>query len=145
MVDPYQAVALQTTVHHVTSRGEVEKNLKHIGDMVDLVMHICSLELPVRLIALGEGAIQGFVDEILNLAPAEYAETMATQVPGPETDFLGEKAKQHGPANAAFTFTDATTATGENGTGSGTTSTHPAEVVEFELAGGASGDYMFVA
>jgi predicted amidohydrolase len=96
MVDPYQAVALQTTVRHVTSRAEVEKNLNHIGSMIDLVMHICSLELPVRLIALGEGAIQGFVDEILNLAPAEYAETMAGQIPGPETDFLGEKAKQHG-------------------------------------------------
>lgn len=96
MVDPYQAVALQTTVRHVTSRAEVEKNLNHIGNMIDLAMHICSLELPVRLIALGEGAVQGFADEILNLSPAEYAETMAAQIPGPETDFIGDKAKQHG-------------------------------------------------
>ncbi len=96
MIDPYQAVALQTTVRHVTSRAEVEKNLNHIGNMIDLVMHICSLELPVRLIALGEGAVQGFADEILNLSPAEYAETMAAQIPGPETDFFGDKAKQHG-------------------------------------------------
>jgi len=96
MIDPYIAVALQTTVRHVATRAEVEKNLKHIGNMIDLVTHICSLELPVRLIALGEGAIQGFVDEIVNMEPAKYAETMAAEIPGWETEFLGEKAKEKG-------------------------------------------------
>ena len=69
MIDPYIAVALQTTVRHVANRSEVERNLRHIGNMIDLVTHICSLELPVRLICLGEGAIQGFVDEIINMSP----------------------------------------------------------------------------
>lgn len=96
MIDPYMAVALQTTVRHVTRRDEVEKNLVHIGNMIDLVCHICSLELPVRLIAIGEGCIQGFVDEIMHLSSEEYAEAMAADIPGPETDRLGEKAKQHG-------------------------------------------------
>lgn len=67
MIDPYMAVALQTTVRHCAKRSEVERNLIHIGNMVDLVCHICALELPVRLIALGEGCIQGFADEILHL------------------------------------------------------------------------------
>jgi predicted amidohydrolase len=96
MIDPYIAVALQTTVRHAASRSEVEKNLKHIGNMIDLVMHICSLELPVRLICLGEGAIQCFIDEIINMSPPDYADKMATTLPGPETDFLAEKAKQKG-------------------------------------------------
>lgn len=96
MIDPYIAVALQTTVRHVTTRQEVERNLAHIGNMIDLVAHICSLELPVRLIALGEGAIQGFVDEILDMGQAEYTEIMAADMPGWETEALGEKAKQHG-------------------------------------------------
>jgi len=96
MIDPYIAVALQTTVRHVVSRNEVDRNLKHIASMIDLVTHICSLELPVRLICLGEGAIQGFVDEIINMSPPEYADKMATTLPGPETDFLAEKAKQKG-------------------------------------------------
>lgn len=96
MIDPYIAVALQTTVRHVTRRTEVERNLTHIGNMIDLVCHICSLELPVRLIALGEGAIQGFVDEILHLSSAEYTAAMAAEIPGEETAFLGAKAKQHG-------------------------------------------------
>jgi predicted amidohydrolase len=96
MIDPYIAVALQTTVRHVTRRQEVDVNLKHIGNMVDLVCHICSLELPVRLIALGEGCIQGFADEILHLSSAEYTGAMAADIPGWETDFLGEKARRHG-------------------------------------------------
>ena len=96
MIDPYMAVALQTSVRHVTTRQEVERHLNHIGNMIDLVVHICSLELPVRLIALGEGAIQGFVDEILDMGQAEYTEKMAAEMPGWETQALGDKAKQHG-------------------------------------------------
>ncbi len=96
MIAPYTAVALQTSVHNVRYRSEVEKNLTHIGNMIDLVVHICSLELPVRLITLGEGAIQGFIDEILDLGQAEYTEDMAAEVPGWETEMLGEKARQHG-------------------------------------------------
>jgi predicted amidohydrolase len=57
---------------------------------------MCALELPVRLIALGEGAIQGFVDEILDMEQAKYTEVMAADMPGWETEALGEKAKQHG-------------------------------------------------
>ena len=95
MIDPYMAVALQTTIRHVTTRDEVDKNLTHIGNMIDLVMHICALELPVRLIALSEGVIQGFADEILHMSPAGYAKTMAAEIPGKETEFLGNKAKQH--------------------------------------------------
>ena len=67
MIDPYLAVGLQTKVKHVSTRDEVNVNLKHIGNMIDMVTHMCSLELPVRLIALGEGAIQGFVDEIMDI------------------------------------------------------------------------------
>ena len=96
MIEPYNAVALQTKVETVHTRAECERNLKHIGNMIDLVTHICSLELPVRLICIGEGAIQGFIDEIANMSPPEYAETMAAELPGWETEFLGEKAKEKG-------------------------------------------------
>ncbi len=92
MIDPYMAVALQTNVHHVTSRAETKKNLTHIGNMIDLVVHMCSMELPVKLIALSEGVIQGFVDEIMDMNQAEYTRTMAADIPGWETDMLGEKA-----------------------------------------------------
>ena len=84
-MDPYLAVGLQTKIKHVTSRQEVSRNLNHIGNMIDMVTHMCSLELPVRLIALGEGAIQGFVDEIMDLDQADYAKNMAAEIPGFET------------------------------------------------------------
>ena len=93
MIDPYLAVGLQTKVKHVATRDEVNINLKHIGNMIDMVTHMCSLELPVRVIALGEGAIQGFVDEIMDMDQSSYAKTMAAEIPGFETDFLGEYAK----------------------------------------------------
>lgn len=96
MIDPYIAVSLQTSVRHITRRDDCEQNLRHIGNMIDLVCHICSLELPVRLIALGEGAIQGFADEILHMDSAEYTRVMAAEIPGWETQFLAEKARQHG-------------------------------------------------
>ena len=66
MIDPYLAVALQTKVKHIKTRDEVQINLDHIGNMIEMVTHMCSMELPVKLIALGEGAIQVFVDEILD-------------------------------------------------------------------------------
>ena len=47
--------------------------------MIEMVTHMLT-ELPVRLIALGEGAIQGFVDEILDMNQAEYAKTMAAEI-----------------------------------------------------------------
>ena len=96
MIDPYIAVALQTTVRHCATRSETERNLAHIGNMLDLVCHICALELPVRLVALGEGCIQGFADEILHLSSAEYTASMAAEIPGPESDYLAGKARQHG-------------------------------------------------
>jgi predicted amidohydrolase len=96
MIEPYTTVALQTSVRNIAQRSDVQQNLAHIGNMIDLVVHICSLELPVRLIALGEGAIQGFIDEILDMDQAEYTRVMAAEIPGWETEALGEKAKQHG-------------------------------------------------
>ncbi len=94
MIKPYQAVALQTNVLNVPNRKEVQKNLDHIGSMIDLVHHICGLELPVKLIALGEGAIQGFIDEIINMDTATFIDIMAADIPGPETEYLGQKAKE---------------------------------------------------
>ena len=99
MIDPYLAVALQTKVKHVKTRDEVQINLDHIGNMIEMVTHMCSMELPVKLIALGEGAIQGFVDEILDMNQAEYSKTMAAEIPGTETDFLGRIAKEKGIYN----------------------------------------------
>jgi hypothetical protein len=50
----------------------------------------------VRLIAIAEGALQGFNDEVLDPDHAEFARTCAIDIPGPETDRLGRLARSWG-------------------------------------------------
>jgi predicted amidohydrolase len=95
MTDLYNAIALQTdTVDCKFDVGDApnyEPNLRHLEHMIDMaVLH--SMEYPPRLIALCEGAIQGFPDEIHDWESAEYARSGAIDIPGPETDRLAEKA-----------------------------------------------------
>lgn len=56
---------------------------------------LSSLDLPVRLIALPEGALQGFNDEILDLDHVAFARECAIDIPGPETDALGAIAREY--------------------------------------------------
>ena len=45
MIDPYLAVGLQTKIKHVATRPEVEKNLIHIGNMIDMVTHLSLIHI----------------------------------------------------------------------------------------------------
>ncbi len=95
MTGLYNAIALQTdTVDCKFDIGDApnyEPNLSHLEHMIDMaVLH--SMEYPPRLLALCEGAIQGFPDEIHDWESADYARSGAIDIPGPETDRLAEKA-----------------------------------------------------
>ena len=48
------------------------------------------------IVAIPEGALQGFNDEVLDTDHAEFARTCAIDIPGPETDRLGRLARQCG-------------------------------------------------
>jgi len=52
--------------------------------------------MPVKLVALAEGALTGFGDEAFDVPHVKAAREMFIDIPGPETDRLGELAKQHG-------------------------------------------------
>jgi predicted amidohydrolase len=52
------------------------------------------MDLPVRLICIPEGGLQGFTDEVLDLDHETYARECAIDIPGPETDYLGRLAQQ---------------------------------------------------
>jgi len=95
MIEPYMAVGLQTSFYDIKKREDIKKNLKHICEMIDLAVLACNLELPVKLVALPEGAIQGFGDEIRDADQAEYTKECIIDIPGEETEILGEKAKQY--------------------------------------------------
>jgi predicted amidohydrolase len=93
MIQPYTAVGLIPTVRGVRKRAEIERNLEHLSHVLAAASWLSSLDLPVRLVAIPEGALQGFTDEVFDLDHATYAGETAIDVPGPETRFLGDLAK----------------------------------------------------
>jgi len=99
MIKPYTVVGLVPTVRGIRKRDDIAVNLEHITHMVKAAAWLSSLELPVRLIALPEGALQGFNDEVFDLDHVQYARECAIDIPGPETDALGAIAREY---NAFF-------------------------------------------
>src|SRR5260370_35211692 len=74
--------------------GEVRVNSEHIPHLIKAGSWLSSLGLAVRLIAIPEGALQGFNDEVLDLDHETFARECAIDIPGPETDALGALARQ---------------------------------------------------
>jgi predicted amidohydrolase len=95
MIDLYNAVGVQTNTYdckyNIADKPNYKRNLDHVCKMIDTAA-LHSLEYPPRLIALCEGAIQGFPDEIHDWDPIQYARSGAIDIPGPETDRLAERA-----------------------------------------------------
>jgi predicted amidohydrolase len=96
MVEQYMALALQPAMRGATTRSEIRYNLDHISDLIDAACWLSAIDLPVKLIAIPEGAIQGFTDEVFDWDHERYVDELAIDIPGPETEFLGRKAIQHG-------------------------------------------------
>jgi len=94
VIEPYQVVGLIPTMRGIRHREEIRWNLDHIAHLIKAATWLSSLDLPVRLIAIPEGGLQGFTDEILDLDHEEYARSCAIDLPGPETDELGRLARQ---------------------------------------------------
>ena len=95
MIQPYTAVGLIPTVRGIRTRSDISRNLEHLSHLVKAAAWLSSLDLPVRLIAIPEGALQGFNDEVLDLDHVQFARECAIDIPGPETDALGKLAKQY--------------------------------------------------
>src|SRR6187200_1452059 len=95
MPQPYTAVGLIPTVWGIRKRSEIRKNLDHITHLIKAASWLSSLDLPVRLIAIPEGALQAFNDEVLDLDHVTFARECAIDIPGEETDALGKIAKEY--------------------------------------------------
>jgi predicted amidohydrolase len=93
MADPYTVVGLIPTVRGIARRDEIQVNLDHIAEVMAAASWLSSLDLPVKLVAIPEGALQGFTDEVFDLDHERYAEECAIDIPGQETEFLGQLAK----------------------------------------------------
>ncbi len=95
MIKPYTVVGLIPTVRGIRKRADIRVNLEHVFGLIKAAAWLSSLELPVRLIAIPEGALQGFNDEVFDLDHAEFARECAIDIPGEETDALGNIARQY--------------------------------------------------
>lgn len=95
-IQPYTAVGLIPTMRGCRTRADIQYNLEEISHLIVAASWLSSLDLPVRLIVVPEGALQGFNDEVLDLDHVEFARTIAIDIPGPETQALGDMARQWG-------------------------------------------------
>ena len=94
-IKPYTAVGLIPTVRGIRKRADIRINLEHLKHLVKAAAWLSSLDLPVRLIAIPEGALQGFNDEVLDLDHVQFAREGAIDIPGEETEFLGRLAREY--------------------------------------------------
>src|SRR3978361_1292924 len=95
-VAPYMAVGLSTIVHGVAERRPIQRNLDIIEDAIHAAVSIIGINMPVRLIALAEGALTGFTDEIFDIPHVTAARDLFIDIPGPETDRLLPPARRAG-------------------------------------------------
>src|SRR5436189_2235621 len=102
MVKPYTCVGLVPTVRGIRKRKDIKINLEHLSHLVKAAAWLSSLDLPVRLIAIPEGALQGFNDEVLDLDHVTFARECAIDVPGEETEAIGRLAREYGAYGIAL-------------------------------------------
>lgn len=93
-LDPYTAVGLIPEITEIQQRDDIATNLDHVYALTRTAVSLGGLDHPVRLVALPEGALQDFTDEIHDLDHATYARTCAINLPGAETQELGRWARE---------------------------------------------------
>src|SRR5947208_8782588 len=94
-VPPYMAVGLSTVVHGIGERRHIERNLRIVEDAIHAAVSIIGINMPVKLIALAEGALTGFTDEIFDVPHVTAARDLFIDIPGAETERLGQLARHY--------------------------------------------------
>jgi predicted amidohydrolase len=89
----YTAVGIQNESRMAVTRDDYWTDLKNLAGSIEYGVWNCSLDLPVRLVAASEGGIGGWClgggEEHLRI----YRDVVP-QIPGEETEFLGELCKK---------------------------------------------------
>lgn len=94
-IAPYMAIGISSVVHGISKREDIRKNLNNIENLIHGAISTCNINMPVKLIALSEGALTGFTDEVFDLPHIMCANNLFIDVPGPETDRLADLAKMY--------------------------------------------------
>ncbi|MEZ5564873.1 MAG: nitrilase-related carbon-nitrogen hydrolase [Gammaproteobacteria bacterium] len=89
----YTAVGIQNVSRMAVTRDDYMTDLENLALSMRYAVWNCSLDLPVRLIAVSEGGIGGWClgggDDHLRIC-----REVVPEIPGRETDFLGELARE---------------------------------------------------
>ncbi len=93
-IEQYMALAIQPAMVGTSSREDIKRNITHITDIIRAGYWLGGIEMPVKLATIPEGALQGFNDELMDRDHIDFARNMAIDIPGKETDMLGEIAKE---------------------------------------------------
>ena len=94
-VAPYMAIGLSTVVYGISQRSQITKNLSTIEEAVHASVSTVNINMPVKVVALAEGSLTGFTDEIFDLPHVVAARELFIDIPGEETERLGKLAKQY--------------------------------------------------
>src|SRR3989442_14416531 len=94
-VAPYLAVGLSSVVYGVGERKHIQQNLDIIEGAIHAAMGVISINMPVKLIALAEGALTGFTDEAFDVPHVTAARDLFIDIPGEESERLAGLAKHY--------------------------------------------------
>lgn len=94
-VAPYLALGLSTVAYGISKRSDIKKNLDNIENIIHGAISTCDINMPVKIVALAEGALTGFTDEVFDLPHKLCANELFIELPGPETERLGELARMY--------------------------------------------------
>ncbi len=87
------AVGLSTVVYGIATRRHIRRNLETIEENIHAAVSMVNINMPVKLIALAEGALTGFTDEAFDLDHKKAARDLFIEIPGEETEALGRLAR----------------------------------------------------
>lgn len=93
-IEQYMALAIQPAMVGTVRREDAKTNIEHITDIIRAGYWLAGIEMPVKLAAIPEGALQGFNDELMDRDHVDFARHMAWDIPGPETEMLGKVAAE---------------------------------------------------
>lgn len=95
--DSYAAIGLQPRIYGCRNRRDVKRNLENLTRLIDEAMFTSPLGGggDIKLVALTEGAVQGWWDDYSGMDQAAYCRDIAVTIPGEETEVLAKKAKEH--------------------------------------------------
>lgn len=94
-IAPYVAIGLSTVVYGISARKDICRNLDIIEDAIHAAVGTCNINMPVKIVALAEGALTGFTDEVFDLPHVMCSQELFIDVPGPETARLADLAKTY--------------------------------------------------